>query len=727
MYSTSEAYKRALLSRSLKNRVQGTITFENGETATFSDANIVPGSLSINNRATNSNQFSLGSVYVGELKVSLLTDIDRYSLKNAKVSVSYFLETEDGEEEIPMGVFYVSAAKRTKRVIDLTCYDRMTEFDTQILLSSDGTAYELLEYICGECKVELGTTQAEIESYVNGKTIFTMNNADIQSYRNAIAGIAALMGCFATIGRDDKLYIKQFSTTPSAVIPASSRVSSEISDYSTYFVGVKARFKAKENYYPYTALTGREEGLVLDLGDVPLLDGSPQFKQRVLDALGQYLNNIEYVPVDMQIISDPSIDLGDMLTISGANGTTDAVQTLVTFQDWKYRRSHSVAGEGIDPHLGGVKSATALMIATLESTTERQQLLYYNFTNSSKLTVTEEWLKIVDIDVLTMADTDLMAFITINLEAETNTPAQKFRQLYYDEETTGDEKVLNVRYEENLPAICEVKYNWKGNDLSFLPIETYQDGKHVLTLAYFLNDVEANTNDTFIAYMKCTNGVITIQKGQCIASIIAQGLVAKENEWDGQLSLSDNVDTISIAAAQISIEKITDRLATRFFPIARSNISDNIGIIHIDAENISVAEVNEILSVAIKEQIVAFMLNEYTEKVDGKIVLLDDAPGQQTLYSINYGVNGDIENATVESSDDILYGLSFDGGNTWKAYDGTEWKNLFEDGSGMDRNDFISIPLSEWRTQTVNNTFMVRATLFTSDSYIESVVINYVY
>lgn len=724
MYSTSEAYKRALLSRQLKNRVQGTITFENGETATFSDANIVPGSLSINNRATNSNQFSLGSVYVGELKVSLLSDIDRYSLKNAKVSVSYFLETEDGEEEIPMGIFYVSAAKRTKRVIDLTCYDRMTEFDKQILLSSDGTAYELLEYICGECKVELGTTQAEIESYVNGKTIFTMNNADIQSYRNAIAGIAALMGCFATIGRDDKLYIKQFSTTPSAVIPASSRVSSEISDYSTYFVGVKARFKAKENYYPYTALTGREEGLVLDLGDVPLLDGSPQFKQKVLDALGQYLNNIEYVPVDMQIISDPSIDLGDMLTISGANGTTDAVQTVVTFQDWKYRRSHNVAGEGIDPHLGGVKSATALMIATLESTTERQQLLYYNFTNSSKLTVTEEWLKIVDIDVLTMADTDLMAFITINLEAETNTPAQKFRQLYYDEETTGDEKVLNVRYEENLPAICEVKYNWKGADLSFLPIETYQDGKHVLTLAYFLNDVEANTNDTFIAYMKCTNGVITIQKGQCIASIIAQGLVAKENAWDGTINITEVVPKFGIDEQSILLRNMNTSFNYKKFQQHSAIVAEKLLGILIEEQPIELKPAHEFVSVTIKTQDIFFALNEYTERTeDGRIVLADGAP-PQTLYSTDYGVISAIENAMVDASDDVLFGVSFDHGTTWKAYNGTEWENLTDERSGMSKNDFESISVADWASEA-GETYKVRLTLFNGDSYFQSLIINY--
>lgn len=726
MYSTSEAYKWALLSRSLKNRVQGTITFENGETATFSDANIVPGSLSINNRATNSNQFSLGSVYVGELKVSLLSDIDRYSLKNAKVSVSYFLETEDGEEEIPMGIFYVSAAKRTKRVIDLTCYDRMTEFDKQILLSSDGTAYELLEYICGECKVELGTTQAEIESYVNGKTIFTMNNADIQSYRNAIAGIAALMGCFATIGRDDKLYIKQFSTTPSAVIPASSRVSSEISDYSTYFVGVKARFKAKENYYPYTALTGREEGLVLDLGDVPLLDGSPQFKQKVLDALGQYLNNIEYVPVDMQIISDPSIDLGDMLMISGANGTTDAVQTVVTFQDWKYRRSHSVAGEGIDPHLGGVKSATALMIATLESTTERQQLLYYNFTNSSKLTVTEEWLKIVDIDVLTMADTDLMAFITINLEAETNTPADKFKSLYYEEETTGDEKILHVRYEENLPAICEVKYNWKGADLSFLPIETYQDGKHVLTLAYFLNDVEANTNDTFIAYMKCTNGVITIQKGQCIASIIAQGLVAKENAWDGNITIEEHIDPFTIADMPVHVYDIKQNVAFKKFNVIKNVLSERIGAIFAPEAEISIFGINERISVAIKTQDVYFETNEYTMRDEnGRITLTEDAPGPQTLYSMNYGIISAIENANVEASDDVLFAVSFDEGTTWKAFNGEVWETVLTERSGMSASDLESISVESWASEA-DEKYMFRVTLFTDASYVDGLMINYI-
>lgn len=598
MYSTSEAYKRALLSRSLKNRVQGTITFENGETATFSDANIVPGSLSINNRATNSNQFSLGSVYVGELKVSLLSDIDRYSLKNAKVSVSYFLETEDGDEEIPMGIFYVSAAKRTKRVIDLTCYDRMTEFDRTILVSSEGTAFELLTYICGEVGVELATSQEEIETLPNGKTVYTMDNNDVQTYRNAVAGIAALMGCFATIGRDDRLYIRKFAATPSATVPAAGRVSSEISDYATYFVAVKARFKSKENYYTYASTTGRDDGLILDLGDIPLIDGTPQFKQRVLDTLALYVSSVEYVPVDMQIISDPSIDLGDMLTIGGANGTVDSVQTVVTFQDWKYRRSHNVAGEGIDPHLGGVKSATALMIATLETQTERQQLLYYNFANSSDLTVSQEWLKIVDISVLTQADTDLMCFITINLEAVTNTPDQKVRQLFYEDQETGEEHTLTVRYDENLPVICEIKYNWKDADLTFLPVETYLDGKHVLTLVYFLNNVEANTNSAFMAFMKCSNGLVKIPKGQCIASIVAQGLVAKENAWDGILNIEESVTSVSLRSRALEIARTSDRVSvTTNRQKTGATLSERASLIELNFRPITINEARDVVAV----------------------------------------------------------------------------------------------------------------------------------
>lgn len=84
-----------------------------------------------------------------------------------------------------------------------------------------------------------------------------------------------------------------------------------------------------------------------------------------------------------------------------------------------------------------------------------------------------------------------------------------------------------------------------------------------------------------------------------------------------------------------------------------------------------------------------------------------------------------IESATIVSSEDVLFALSFDDGATWKAYDGTQWLSLSTENAGMTKTTMENISLEAWAEIVTSQEYRVRFVLMSSNSYVSSIVINY--
>ena len=121
------------------------------------------GTLNIDNACVNGQEFELGSVFMGQMKCSLKTNISRYSAYHSKVKLSFFLKLEDGTwEEVPLGEYFISDAMRSGKFISITAYDAMNKFDKDFKMITNGTPYDLLMYVCKTCGVELGMTEEEV-------------------------------------------------------------------------------------------------------------------------------------------------------------------------------------------------------------------------------------------------------------------------------------------------------------------------------------------------------------------------------------------------------------------------------------------------------------------------------------------------------------------------------------------------------------------------------------
>lgn len=85
-----------------------------------------------------------------------------------------------------------------------------------------------------------------------------------------------------------------------------------------------------------------------------------------------------------------------------------------------------------------------------------------------------------------------------------------------------------------------------------------------------------------------------------------------------------------------------------------------------------------------------------------------------------------IDHATVSASEDVRFAISFDGGITWKAHDGSAWFDTSETAPGMLASTFNAITAEQWAEVVVLNSYMVRFWLPSVTAYVESVVIHYI-
>ena len=164
MYPVSEEYKKAISESSRSFFWTGEITTKQGKIYAFDNKDIVKGSGYISRQCSGSSEIELGSVYAAEMGISLFSDIDRYSLEDAVITLSFHLKVDGGAyEEVPMGVFYVAEANRKIKTLELKAYDAMLNLEKNFHKGlSSAFPYDFLSLLSKACHVELAQTKEEI-------------------------------------------------------------------------------------------------------------------------------------------------------------------------------------------------------------------------------------------------------------------------------------------------------------------------------------------------------------------------------------------------------------------------------------------------------------------------------------------------------------------------------------------------------------------------------------
>lgn len=170
MYPVSDAFLQAVQENTRKYYWTGRITTTAGTVIEFDADDIVKGSGYISAQCCGSTEIELGTVYSAELGITLLSDVDRYTLEDALVEIFYHLKISDETYEVvPMGIFEVSEANRTVRCLEIKAYDYMLRFERDFNgFESIGTGYDFVNLCCTACNVTMAQDQAFYEALPNG-------------------------------------------------------------------------------------------------------------------------------------------------------------------------------------------------------------------------------------------------------------------------------------------------------------------------------------------------------------------------------------------------------------------------------------------------------------------------------------------------------------------------------------------------------------------------------
>lgn len=113
MYPVSNAFLQAVQENTRSYYWTGKITTTGGAVHEFGYEDIVKGSGYISCQCCGNTEIELGTVYAAEMGITLFSQIDRYTLEDAKVELFYHFKLADGSyEKIPIGVFEAIEANR---------------------------------------------------------------------------------------------------------------------------------------------------------------------------------------------------------------------------------------------------------------------------------------------------------------------------------------------------------------------------------------------------------------------------------------------------------------------------------------------------------------------------------------------------------------------------------------------------------------------------------------
>ena len=551
------------------------ITTKAGKKYTFGNKDIVKGSGYICRQCSGSSEIELGSVYAAELGISLFSDIDRYSLEDASITVSFHLKVGDAYEEVPMGIFYIAEANRKIKTLELKAYDAMLNLDKNFNKGlSSAFPYDFLSLLSKACHVELAQTKEEIEALTNGAELLGIyQENDIETWRDFLYYLAQALGCFSTIDRDGKLRLIPYGITDNKTVDSRHRFSSTFSDFVTRYTAVSSTNKKTDIAEYYSVKP--DDGLTMNLGVNPLLQfGLEEKRKRIINNILSAITVVNYVPFDSDTIGDPALDLGDVIKFTGGHAD-ETKRSAITSIETKINGKQTIKCVGKNPRLASAKSKNDKNIAGLESSMNENKLSIYTYVNALKIGVGSEKTSIINIEFASGDETNAEFHAEVILDVKSNAVSRKV-----DAETKieiGEEsKVISipVSWTDDGKTLLKAYYVLDGKEVEqFHPSETWFSGKHLLNLYYPIIEMKANELHTFEVMIELTNGTATIEPQNAMATISGQGLGAQER-WDGRITVDEEIKMVELSG--LPTNTLHDKVVAAFIAPKKTGITQPI-------------------------------------------------------------------------------------------------------------------------------------------------------
>jgi hypothetical protein len=366
--SEQEAAFRAALAAEAKQHISGRIFDASGTELTVDDNTIV-GTPTIDSRCIADEEvFNFGEMYIGELNIRIKNDEARaVELVGGEVRLSFGVDTTMGRITIPLGVWDIAEARRDNvHFLSITGHDHMARLVTPVGIDDIGviSLSTILNIVESAAGIEFAQTAAQITQMIaisafNGTCV----HFDVTCW-DEVREIAQIIGGFAFANREGKIEFRRFGTESVLTIPASRRFRAELQE-GDYGVRAVAYTDYGKTYTAYSSISHKTSSVLCFEGNkwiwAPPSGTEQTYYTDVCYDILYKLAFTKTIPGTVEFYGDPSLDLGDMVTLEGGIAQ-DAITTqedttfLVCSSFWQFRAPHTITAGGA-PSVGNFVAA----------------------------------------------------------------------------------------------------------------------------------------------------------------------------------------------------------------------------------------------------------------------------------------------------------------------------------------------------------------------------------
>lgn len=313
MINTSSLYKDLIQQSGRMFKAKLLVTFADGTTTELTDENIMQDSLSITNSTSDEGVFSIGCAIIGQLDFEIDNSdgtYDNMSFEDAVIDVRIGLVTKqkyDGTltiEWLKKGLYTVEEVTVDENYISITAYDNMAKLDVPFAdagVSFPITLFALYQKICTHCGVAYDAV-----SFANAGIRTTGEHIEEEaSCRDVLSYIAQLACSYAYATTDGEIKIGWYSET-GYEITEQQKLNGTVTVSGVQLTDVEGKVYIK----------GSKKYCIM-IEDNPLAIDSTALQSTVWN---QRLIGLNLTPFSSELLSDPSLETGDIVTVSDIHG-----------------------------------------------------------------------------------------------------------------------------------------------------------------------------------------------------------------------------------------------------------------------------------------------------------------------------------------------------------------------------------------------------------------------
>ena len=457
------------------------------------------------------------------------------SLKGKWLNVDIYI----GDEETPfrVGRYKVETDKPTAHRVQrtVTAYDAMYD-----IINADVTKWylELWNNVTVSLTVKqfrdlffrhFGITQEDV-TLINDSFVFYQSADDSQtiSGKDCLNAICEINGVFGHIGRDNKFHYVSIETGSTYAIANSEQISVDFEEFTTGLIDAISVYDSSGKVIAHVGSDFPTN--LYDISGLFITTENIAGLNTALSNLYNKIHSISYRPFDGEFSGNPCYEVGDKISFTDKSSTISTVllerrmKGIQGLRDYFSAKGPENRDRNINSNTYNRRSISE-QIETIKQELEKETSKVYIIKNLSNIVVPDDNTDLAILTIpFTIEHNDALVFdIEINLEVETT---------YEDGGTSSD-------YEEYNDAVGQISYFLDNEDLNIYPVETWQDGKHIMTLHLAFPQITVMLHQLVI-YMKMNGGQASIPTLGITAIMTGNGLLGQD-KWNGIIEARDYI------------------------------------------------------------------------------------------------------------------------------------------------------------------------------------------